>query len=182
MVLSGPWTTDGPYSVVFVLLVFWLDWFHEITLFRIAYRRSIGCLCSFRRPTTLTGTVTKVRDGDTIEVGKIPIRLNGVSAPEMNEPLGPQSKALMTDLVMGKPVRCELDGSKTHDRFVGICYLDEQDIGATVIGAGLALDCPSFSGRRYAEYEIEGAWLEKNCHNCVGGITWNKLPNNFHRE
>ena len=108
-------------------------------------------------PTILTGAITKVRDGDTIEVGKIPIRLNGVSAPEMNEPLGPQSKTFMTDLVMGKPVRCELDGSKTHDRFVGICYLDEQDIGATVIGAGLALDCPRFSGGRYAEYEVEGA-------------------------
>ena len=108
-------------------------------------------------PTTLTGTVSKVRDGDTIEVGKIPIRLNGVSAPEMNEPLGPQSKNFMTDLVMGKRVRCELDGSKTHDRFVGICYLDEQDIGARVIANGLALDCPRFSGGRYAEYEVKGA-------------------------
>ena len=108
-------------------------------------------------PTTLTGTVSKVRDGDTIEVGKIPIRLNGVSAPEMNEPLGPQSKAFMIDLVMGKHVRCELDGSKTHDRFVGICYLGEQDIGARLITNGLALDCPRFSGGRYAEYEVEGA-------------------------
>jgi hypothetical protein len=52
-------------------------------------------------PTTLTGTVTKVRDGDTIEVGRIPIRLNGVSAPEMREPLGPQSKTFMTDFVIG---------------------------------------------------------------------------------
>ena len=38
-------------------------------------------------PTLLTGNVTKVRDGDTVEVGKIPIRLNGVSAPELQEPL-----------------------------------------------------------------------------------------------
>ena len=68
-----------------------------------------------------------------------------------------KSKAFMTDLVMSKRVRCELDGSKTHDRFVGICYLDEQDIGATVIGGGLALDCPRFSGGRYAEYEVKGA-------------------------
>ena len=114
----------------------------------------------FADPTTLTGTVTKVRDGDTIEVGKIPIRLNGVSAPEMNEPLGPQSKGFMTDLVMGKHLRCELDGEKTHDRFVSICYLDEQDIGATVIANGSALDCPRFSGGRYAEYEIEGVAAE----------------------
>jgi len=111
---------------------------------------------TFADPTTLTGTVTKVRDGDTIEVGKVPIRLNGVSAPEMREPLGPKSKSFMTDLVMGKRVRCELDGSKTHDRFVGICYLDEQDIGATMIEAGLALDCPRFGGGRYAEYEVKG--------------------------
>ena len=112
---------------------------------------------AFADPTILTGTVTKVRDGDTIEVGKTPIRLNGVSAPEMNEPLGPQSKAFMTDLVMGKRVRCELDGSKTHDRFVGVCYLDVQDIGARVVANGLALDCPRFSGGRYAEYEVEEA-------------------------
>ena len=111
----------------------------------------------FADPTTLTGTVSKVRDGDTIEVGKIPIRLNGVSAPELKELLGPKSKAFMTELVMGKRVRCELDGSKTHDRFVGICYLDEQDIGARVIANGLALDCPRFSGGRYADYEVTGA-------------------------
>ena len=108
-------------------------------------------------PTTITGQVTKVRDGDTIEVGRIPIRLNGVSAPEMNEPLGRQSKAFMTDLVIGKRLRCELNGEKTHDRFVGVCYLDGQDIGATVIANGLAVDCPRFSGGRYAEYEIEEA-------------------------
>ena len=108
-------------------------------------------------PTTLTGTVTKVRDGDTIEVGKIPIRLNGVSAPEMNEPLGPQSKAFMADLVMGKRVRCEMNGQNTYDRFVGTCYLGDRDIGAAVIEAGLALDCPRFSGGRYKAVETEAA-------------------------
>ena len=107
-------------------------------------------------PTVLTGTVIKVRDGDTIEVGKVPIRLNGVSAPELSEPLGPKSKEFMLDLVMGKRLRCELSGGKTHDRFVGTCYLDEQDIGAVVIANGLALDCPRYSERRYAEYQVKG--------------------------
>jgi len=108
-------------------------------------------------PAILTGDVTKVRDGDTIEVGKIPIRLNGVSAPELNEPFGPQSKAFMLDLVMGNRVRCELDGTKTYDRWVGVCYLNGQDIGAAVIGAGLALDCPRYSTGRYAKLETRGA-------------------------
>jgi hypothetical protein len=44
-----------------------------------------------------------------------------------------KSKALMTDLVMSKRVRCELDGSKTHDKFVDIGHLDVQGIGARVI-------------------------------------------------
>ncbi len=64
-------------------------------------------------PTILTGTVTHVRDGDTIEVGKIPIRLNGVSAPELDEPLGNASKEFMIDLVDGKGARCEMTGAKT---------------------------------------------------------------------
>ena len=108
-------------------------------------------------PTILTGTVTHVRDGDTIEVGKVPIRLNGVSAPELKEPLGPQSKQFMRNLVNGKHVRCELTGAKTYDRFVGTCYIDGEDIGIAVIAAGLALDCPRYSGGRYAEFELAAA-------------------------
>ena len=105
-------------------------------------------------PSSLAGTVTHVRDGDTIEVGEVPIRLNGVSAPELDEPLGPQSKKFMRELVLGQLVRCELNGQKTYDRFVGTCYLGDKDIGASVIEAGLALDCPRYSGGRYADHEL----------------------------
>ena len=73
-------------------------------------------------PTILTGTVSHIRDGDTIEVGKVPVRLNGVSAPELKEPLGLQSKQFMIDLVLDRPVSCELSGEKTYDRLVGTCY------------------------------------------------------------
>jgi micrococcal nuclease len=104
-------------------------------------------------PTILTGTVTHVRDGDTIEVGKVPIRLNGVSAPELKEPLGKASKKFMRDLVLGKPVRCELNGKKTYDRLVGTCFIEGKDIGVAVIKAGLALDCPRYSGGRYKAVE-----------------------------
>jgi len=117
----------------------------------------VGPTIAFGEPTVLTGTVTHVRDGDTIEVGKIPIRLNGVSAPELKEPLGPQSKKFMRELVNGKSVSCELTGTKTYDRLVGTCYLGGRDIGGAVIEAGLALDCPRYSGSRYAELEVADA-------------------------
>lgn len=101
----------------------------------------------------LRGIVSLVRDGDTIEVENIPIRLNGLSAPELDEPLGQASKTYMQELVLNKPVRCELNGEKSYDRFVGICYLDKKDIGISIIEAGLAIDCPRYSNAMYAEYE-----------------------------
>ena len=120
----------------------------------IALIASIGATAAATAERTiLTGTVTHVRDGDTIEVGEAPIRLNGVSAPELDEPLGSESKKFMLDFVMDQPVRCELNGQKTYDRFVGICYLRDKDIGVSVIEAGLALDCPRYSGGRYAVFE-----------------------------
>ena len=124
----------------------------------IAFLISIGAVVAVAaEPTTLIGTVTHIRDGDTIEVSEIPIRLNGVSAPELNEPLGERSKIFMRDLVLGLQVRCELNGEKTYDRFVGTCYLGGKDIGILVIEAGLALDCPRYSGGRYAVSEIATA-------------------------
>ena len=124
----------------------------------IAFLISIGAVVAVAaEPTTLIGTVTHIRDGDTIEVSEIPIRLNGVSAPELNEPLGERSNIFMRDLVLGQQVRCELNGEKTYDRFVGTCYLGGKDIGILVIEAGLALDCPRYSGGRYAVSEIATA-------------------------
>jgi hypothetical protein len=46
----------------------------------------------------------------------------------MKEVLGPQSKAFMSNLVMGKRVRCKLEGTMTHDHWVGICYREGQDV------------------------------------------------------
>ena len=38
--------------------------------------------------TSITGTVSKVRDGDTLKVGPVAIRLMGLNAPELGEVLG----------------------------------------------------------------------------------------------
>ena len=117
--------------------------------------------------TGLFGTVTRVRDGDTIEIGPIPIRLEGISAPELREELGQQSKLFMRKLVIGRQVFCTLNGRKTHDRFVGVCFLGGRDIGATIITKGLARDCPRYSGGRYSKLETAagklGIKLPKYC-------------------
>ena len=101
----------------------------------------------------ITGPVTHIRDGDTIEVAGVPIRLNGVAAPETHEPGGQEATAAMARMVDGKTVTCDLNGERSHDRRVGICYLDGHDIGAAIIGLGVARDCPRYSGGRYAAVE-----------------------------
>ncbi|MBT5049413.1 MAG: hypothetical protein HOM58_13015 [Rhodospirillaceae bacterium] len=110
-----------------------------------------------RAQTELYGPVTHVRDGDTIKIGPIAVRLEGVSAPELREKLGQQSKIFMRNLVIGKIVLCRLNGSKTYDRFVGVCFLDNKDIGATIIAKGLARDCPRYSGGRYKKLQTASA-------------------------
>jgi endonuclease YncB( thermonuclease family) len=104
---------------------------------------------------TLIGQVTHVRDGDTIEVGGIAIRLNGISAPEQRQPYGPDATAFMGWLVMEKEVTCKLNGERNRDRLIGICYLDGVDIGEAIIREGLARDCPRYSDGRYAKAEKE---------------------------
>jgi endonuclease YncB( thermonuclease family) len=102
---------------------------------------------------TVSKTVTHVRDGDTIVFGNQPIRLNGIAAPERNEPGGKEASAFMRHLVLGKFLTCTDNGQWTHDRLVAVCHLDGEDIGRLIVAAGLARDCPRFSGGRYTNAE-----------------------------
>ncbi len=103
---------------------------------------------------TLEGTVSHVRDGDTIEVGPIAIRLQGIAAPEGNEPGGDIATDAMRDLVLGKELRCDLTGDRSHDRVIGVCFLEDgRDIGEVMVFQGNARDCRGFSRGRYADAE-----------------------------
>ena len=101
----------------------------------------------------LEGTVTHVRDGDTIEIGETAIRLSGLHAPEMHEDRGSTARDFMINLVAGQQVRCELTGARSYDREIGICYLGSTDIAAELVKAGLGRDCPRFSMGRYQQHE-----------------------------
>ena len=105
----------------------------------------------------IVGTVTHVRDGDTIEVDGLPIRLNGLHAPERREQGGSEARAWMVEHTRGRQVVCTLNGDKTHDRVVGTCANGEGDLSAQLIAAGLGRDCPRWSGGRYAHLERPAA-------------------------
>ena len=113
---------------------------------------SLG-IADAREARQLVGPVTHVRDGDTIEVKGVPVRLNGLHAPELNEPGGKAARTWMIEHVRGQKIVCILNGDRTHDRWVGICENSEGDLAAQLIAAGLGRDCPRWSGGRYARFE-----------------------------
>src|SRR6056297_1091419 len=95
---------------------------------------------------TVSGKVTKIRDADTIVVKGIPIRLDGVDAPENGTIAGNAATAAMKRFVRGKTLKCELTGERTYDRWVGVCFTEDgYDIGAVMIANGYALDCRRYS-------------------------------------
>lgn len=105
----------------------------------------------------IEGRVTVVRDVDTIVVAGIPVRLNGLDGPETSTRIGRDARAFMNRLVRGETVTCLLNGDRTHDRWVGVCFLDGQDIGAIAVANGHALDCARYSGGRYRGLETPAA-------------------------
>lgn len=109
----------------------------------------------FGTPETLVGSVTHVRDGDTIEVAGRPIRLNGLTCDERGSSLGNQATAAMRTLVSGLTLKCTLNGDRTYDREVGRCELpDGQDIGAVMISKGLCGRCARYDPfRTYAKVQ-----------------------------
>lgn len=78
--------------------------------------------------TLLEGQVTHVRDGDTIEVNGIAIRLSALDCPQRVTRDSEHANRLAQQFLNTKAV-CELTGAKTYDRLVGYCSIENQDFG-----------------------------------------------------
>jgi micrococcal nuclease len=68
-----------------------------------------------------------------------------------------RARSRIIELVAGRTLRCELNGERTHDRCIGVCYLDGADVAAEMVASGVARDCPRFSGGRYQQVEVQAA-------------------------
>lgn len=86
----------------------------------------------------VSGPVTRVRDGDTIEVAGVPVRFAGVDCAERGTAAGDAATRAMRELADGRQVRCELIGRRSYDREIGTCYLaDGRDISGVLVSRGL---------------------------------------------
>jgi endonuclease YncB( thermonuclease family) len=100
----------------------------------------------FAADAILTGYARTI-DGDTIEIGAVPVRLKGIAAPERDEAGGAEATEAMRRLIGDKEVRCELTGERTHHRAVGYCSAGGTDLNGAMVRGGWALSCPRYSGR-----------------------------------
>lgn len=81
-----------------------------------------------------------VRDGDTIEVQGVPIRLGSLDCPAMNASAGRRAADRMRAVVSGETLTCHLNGRTSYDREIGSCRLaDARDFGAVMMPEGLCL-------------------------------------------
>jgi len=107
-------------------------------------------------PQTITGKCYVI-DGDTLQIGKMRLRLAGIDAPEMEHPWGKKAKWELVRLCKGQVITAELEPSTSYDRVVATCLLpDGRDLSAEMVKAGLALDWPKFSGGKYRHLEPKG--------------------------
>ncbi|WP_152448490.1 MULTISPECIES: thermonuclease family protein [unclassified Roseivivax] len=74
---------------------------------------------------TLSGHVTHVRDGDTIEVAGTPVRFRYLNCAELGTRAGEEAKRVMRDLAAGAEVTCSLIGRMSYDRRIGTCRLKD---------------------------------------------------------
>lgn len=87
----------------------------------------------------LSGSVTHVRDGDTIEVASVPVRIANLDCAEMSTAQGRTARERMVQIVRGRQVACDLEGRMSYDREVGTCALAStgEDLGEILIREGV---------------------------------------------
>ena len=105
---------------------------------------------------TITGTVTKVSDGDSIQIttpeqSKLKVRLYGIDAPETpkishrtgqvskpGQPHGEESWKMLENKIMGKQVKLEIFDIDKYRRMVGIIWLGDRNINLEMVREGFA--------------------------------------------
>ena len=95
-----------------------------------------------RRDAILSGPISHVRDGDTIEINQIAVRLRGITCDESGA-LAEAATARVQRL-QSKTATCRLNGERNRDRLIGWCAVDGQDIGALLVAAGLCGRCARY--------------------------------------
>src|SRR5688572_30650039 len=105
----------------------------------------------------LVGSVTKVIDGDTIDVllssGPIRVRFSSSDAPERDQRWGSEATAALSRRIAGQQVTLVPVAQDRYDRLVAFVYLQDEDLNAWMVRQGHA-----WAYREYLEDEWSCSW------------------------
>lgn len=118
-----------------------------------------------------------VIDGDTLEIAGRRIRLEGIDAPEMAQSCqtgdgspwrcGLAAQKRLMVMTRGQAVACDAAGSDAYGRTLAVCFVEGEDINATLVEEGLARAFVKYS-ELYVAQEAEaraarrGLWQADN--------------------
>jgi len=143
-----------------------------ITLMTIGLVRHVLCTHD------LSGLVTAVPDGQTLVMGDLRIRLNEIVIASSSTSSGAEARSILRSLALGREVDCRVCQRSGSAVFAtGRCQsADGQDLGQTLIAAGLARDCVVVSGGRLSIFETaEGKEIPLPEH-CLPGSLHGPIP------
>jgi endonuclease YncB( thermonuclease family) len=90
----------------------------------------------------LAGKVTRVVDGDTIDVllasGFIRVRFHGIDAPESNQPGGSAASSWLRQQLRDQQVLLEPVSQDQYDRVVAVVFLQDRNINRELVRQGHA--------------------------------------------
>lgn len=90
-------------------------------------------------PTLTTAQVTKIIDGDTIQLNDSSrVRLLGINTPEKNQPFHEQAKQFLASQVENQTIQIESHGNDKYSRTLAHVFKDSKNINAQILSTGLA--------------------------------------------
>lgn len=125
-------------------------------------------------------------DGDTLAIGAVRVRLEGIDAPELEQTCGRGSAArwllgswkcgkasadYLTRQVAGRTVRCESRGTDAYGRMLAVCSVDGLELNADLVRQGLAWAFVKYS-QRYVEIEAEARAAKRGVWQAEAKPAW----------
>lgn len=78
-------------------------------------------------------------DGDEIAIGDVIFRLDGIAAPLMTVPIGPEARVALQALIDGQRLSCDvLDRGADPQHLGGVCKIGDDDVAEAMLAGGMA--------------------------------------------
>ena len=110
----------------------------------------------------------RVADGDSLEIGMVRIRLEGIDAPEFDQmcirngssyPCGREARRVLSDLIGGAPVDCEWWRHDRYERVLARCTARGVDLNRAMVERGWAVAFGDhYDAENEAREDQRGLW------------------------